>query len=145
MRAILIWLVPAALIFGPATLAFADDDTAAENVLPLSLKRAVEIALAPEGSPRIALAEESIKIAQDQIREARAALLPDLESSLNDQRETVNLNAFGFSSQIFKIPAGFNLMIPSIVGPFAVLDARATASQTDRSRTSARDRRGRAY
>ncbi len=130
MRAILIWLVPAALIFGPATLAFADGDTAAENVLPLSLKRAVEIALAPEGSPRIALAEESIKIAQDQIREARAALLPDLESSLNDQRETVNLNAFGFSSQIFKIPAGFNLMIPSIVGPFAVLDARATASQT---------------
>ena len=113
-----------------AALAFADNAPAAETVLPLSLKRAVEIALAPDGSPRIALAQESIKIAQDQIKEARAALLPDLEASLNDQRETTNLHAFGFSSSIFKLPEGFNFQIPSIVGPFSVLDARATATQT---------------
>ena len=43
-------------------LAFAGDavpdaNPAAEGILPLSLKRAVEIALAPAGSLRIALAE----------------------------------------------------------------------------------------
>jgi outer membrane protein len=117
-----------------AALAFAVPDTtpdaAAEGVLPLSLKRAVEISLAPEGSPRVALAEESIKLAEAQIRESRAALLPNLESSLTDQRETANLHAFGFSASIFKLPGGLNFQIPSIVGPFSVLDARATASQT---------------
>ena len=33
------------------------DPPATPGVLPLSLKRAVEIALAPEGSPKIALAD----------------------------------------------------------------------------------------
>jgi outer membrane protein len=107
-------------------------DAAAEGVLPLSLKRSVEIALAPAGSPRIALAEESIKQAESRRLESRAAFLPDLESSLTDQRETNNLRAFGFSPSIFQLPPGlgFNLQIPSIVGPFSVFDARATASQT---------------
>ena len=105
-------------------------NAAAEGVLPLSLKRAVEIALAPAGSPRIELAEESIRQAETRRLQMRAAFLPDLESSLTDQRETANLHAFGFGSSIFKLPAGFNLQIPSIVGPFSVMDARATASQT---------------
>lgn len=102
----------------------------AETTLPLSLKRAVEISLAADGSPRVALAQESIKQAEIRRLESRAAFLPDLESSLNDQRETSNLHAFGFSSSIFHLPAGFNLQIPSIVGPFSVFDARATASET---------------
>jgi outer membrane protein TolC len=107
-------------------------DAAAEGVLPLSLKRAVEIALAPEGSPRIALAEEFIRQAETRRLQSRAAFLPDLESSLTDQRETNNLRAFGFSPSIFQLPPnlGFNLQFPSIVGPFSIFDARATASQT---------------
>lgn len=106
---------------------FAADSPAAESSLPISLKRAVEIALAPEGSPKVALAEESIKLAETQKAEARSAFLPDLESSLSDRRETANLRAFGFS---FNIPAGLGFSIPNIVGPFSVFDARATASQT---------------
>jgi outer membrane protein len=108
------------------------DEAAAEGILPLSLKRAVEIALAPAGSPRIALAQESIKQAQMRRLESRAAFLPDVESSLSDQRETANLHAFGFSPSTFQLPPGlgFSLQIPSIVGPFSVFDARATASQT---------------
>lgn len=102
----------------------------AVRTLPLSLKRAVEIALAPEGSTRVALADESIRQAQSRVGQARAALLPDLESSLSDQRETTSLRAFGFNSSLFKLPAGFQLSLPSIVGPFSVFDARATASQT---------------
>jgi len=108
-------------------VAFAADAPAAESSLPISLKRAVEIALAPEGSPKVALAEESIKLAETQKAEARSAFLPDLESSLSDRRETANLRAFGFS---FNIPPGLGFSIPTIVGPFSVFDARATASQT---------------
>jgi len=103
------------------------DPRAAESALPLSLKRAVEIALAPEGSPRVALAQESIKQAEEQKAESRAALLPDLESSISEQRETVNLRAFGFN---FNFPPSIPFSIPTIVGPFSVFDARATASQT---------------
>ena len=57
----------------------------AQDTLPLSLKRAVEIALAPEGSPRVALAEESIRQSQTGIAQARAAFLPDIEASVTDQ------------------------------------------------------------
>lgn len=98
----------------------------AQSTLPLSLKKAVEIAVTPEGSPRVALAQETIKEVEARKAESRAALLPDLESSVSDQRETVNLRAYGFN---FALPVpGF--AIPNIVGPFSVFDARATASQT---------------
>jgi outer membrane protein len=98
----------------------------AQSPLPLSMKRAVEIALAPDGSTRAALAQESIQQAQDRVAQAKAAFLPNLDTSVQDRRETTNLKAFGFS---FNIPVpGFS--IPSLVGPFSVLDARATAQQS---------------
>ena len=97
----------------------------AQETLPLSLKRAVEIALAPEGSPRVALAEESIRQSQTGIAQARAAFLPDIEASVTDQNETVNLRTFGLN---FPLPAGVSF--PSLVGPFSVFDARATANQS---------------
>jgi len=84
----------------------------AQSPLPLSMKRAVEIALAPDGSTRAALAQESIQQAKDQVAEARSALLPNLDTTIRENRETTNLQAFGFN---FKIPVpGFSL--PTIVG-----------------------------
>jgi outer membrane protein len=99
----------------------------AQDTLPLSLKRAVEIALAPEGSPRVALAEESIRQSQTGIAQARAAFLPDIEASVTDQSETVSLKSYGFS---FKLPPGLDFAIPTFVGPFTIFDARATANQS---------------
>src|SRR5277367_4510561 len=82
------------------------EPAAVEGTLSLSLKRAVEIALAPDGSPRVALAVETVKQAESRQAVSRGALLPDLESSINDQRQTENLRAFGFN---FKIPVpGFS-------------------------------------
>ena len=101
----------------------------AGRTLPLSLKRAVEIALTPEGSPRVALAEESIRQAESRKLESRGAFFPEINSSVADQRETANLHAFGFSFNL-SIPGFPGLSIPNIVGPFSVFDARATASQT---------------
>jgi len=115
-----------ALVFVSGSLLFAQANEPVQGTLPLSLKHAVDIALTPEGSPRIAIAVETIKQAEMRKAEARAALLPDLEASLNDRRQTTNLHAFGFN---FAIPIP-GLSIPSIVGPFSVFDARATASQT---------------
>jgi outer membrane protein TolC len=98
----------------------------AQNPLPLSMKRAVEIALAPDGATRAALAQESIEQAKDRVAEARAALLPNLDTTIRETRETTNLKAFGFS---FNLPIpGFS--IPSLVGPFNVFDARASAQQS---------------
>ena len=98
----------------------------AQSPLPLSMKRAVEIALAPDGSTRAALAQESIEQAKDRVAEARAALLPNLDTTVRENRQTTNLKAYGFA---FNIPIpGFS--IPSIVGPFDVFDARASAQQS---------------
>jgi outer membrane protein TolC len=96
-------------------------------VLQLSLKQAVQLALAPEGSTRVKLAEEDLKQAESRADQARAALLPDIEGSLQYQNETVNLRAFGIDFPKIPIP-GFS--IPSFVGPFNVLDARASVDQT---------------
>jgi outer membrane protein TolC len=94
--------------------------------LPLSLKRAVEIALAPDGNTRAALALESIDQAAQRLIEAKAAFLPSLDAAVQDHRQTTDLQAYGFS---FKIPVpGFSL--PAIVGPFSVLDSRATVQQS---------------
>lgn len=97
------------------------------EVLQLSMKQAVEMALAPEGSTRVKLAEEAMKQADARRLEARAALLPDLEGYLQDQSETNNLKAFGFRFPTIPIP-GFT--IPTFVGPFDVLDVRATVNQS---------------
>ena len=94
--------------------------------LPLSLKRAVEIAASPDGNTRVALTQESIAQAEQKVIQARSALLPNLDTSIQDRRQTTNLQAFGFS---FSIPIpGFS--IPAISGPFSVLDTRATAQQS---------------
>jgi outer membrane protein len=102
---------------------------AAAQPLPLTLKRAVEIATTREGNTRVQLATESVKQAQERASEARASLLPDVEASFSDQSRTVNLAALGLQAGTFAIPVpGFHIV--TFVGPFTTTDARITASQT---------------
>jgi len=93
----------------------------AQEVMQLSLKRAVDIALTPEGSARVALAEQSVRVQETHLGAARAAFFPNVDGSVNERTQTVNLHTFGFN---FDFP-GF--AIPSIVGPFSIFDARASA------------------
>ncbi len=95
--------------------------------LDLSLKRAVGLALSPEGSARIQISDEALKQAQSRSAQARAALLPDIESSFTDQSRTENLQALGLGNLALPIP-GFQ--IPAFVGPFTTVDARVTGSQS---------------
>ena len=99
--------------------------------LPLSLKRAVELAISPEGSTKIQLSGEALKQAQTRAEQARAALLPDLEAAFSEQSRMVNLAAQGFNASLFKIPIpGVSLAIPTVVGPFNTMDARLNGTQS---------------
>ena len=99
----------------------------AQPALQLSLKQAVNIALAPDGNVRVKLAEEAIQEAQARSEEARSVLLPNLDGAVSEESVTRNLNAFGFQFPKIPIP-GFT--IPTFVGPFDVFDARASVTQS---------------
>jgi outer membrane protein TolC len=98
----------------------------AAQPVPLSLKRAVQLAVAPEGNTRVKLTAEALKQAESRTGQARAALLPDLSAAFSDQNLTRNLAAQGLQ---FSIPIpGFHF--PTFVGPFTTMDARVSASQS---------------
>src|ERR1017187_8669490 len=61
----------------------------------LSLKRAVQLAVSPEGNARVQLTAEALKQAESRTGQARAALLPDLSAAFTDQNRTSNLGAMG--------------------------------------------------
>ena len=92
----------------------------------LSLKRAVQLAVAPEGNTRVQLSAEALKQAESRSAQARGALLPDLSAAFTDQSMTRNLAAMGIQISV-PIP-GFH--IPMFVGPFGTMDARVSATQS---------------
>src|SRR5664280_866352 len=94
--------------------------------LPLSLKRAVELAVSPEGNTRVQLSAEALKQAESRSAQARASLLPDLSAAFTDQNRTSNLASQGIQISV-PIP-GFQF--PSFVGPFTTMDARISATQS---------------
>jgi len=102
------------------------DQLESRGPLPLSLKRAVEFALAPEGNTHMRLAGEALKQSQSRADEARGALLPNVDSAFSYQSRTVNLAAQGLTDVHLPF-AGF--AFPSLVGPFTTMDARVSASQ----------------
>ncbi len=94
-------------------------------VLPLTLRKAVEIAVAPEGNTRLELAQELITQAEARKAQARSALLPNLDGTVSYQDVTRNLRAFGI-----QIPAVPGFSFPTFAGPFAIFDARTSATQS---------------
>jgi outer membrane protein len=114
MRRIAAWMIAAAL------------PLAAQGPLELSLRRAVELAGSTEGNTNVQLAVEAVQQAESRSAQARAALLPDLSATVGARNQTVNLAAMGIR---FAVPIpGFSF--PSMVGPFTVVDARVSATQT---------------
>lgn len=97
----------------------------AADPMPLSLPKAVELATAPSGNLRLQIVRETIAQAEARRRQALGAFLPHLEGSISASNQTRNLAAFGFN-----FPTGLPFTIPSFVGPFTVVDYRASASQS---------------
>ena len=52
--------------------------------LELSLKRAVQLAVSPEGNTRVQLSAEALKQAESRSAQAHAALLPDVSGAISD-------------------------------------------------------------
>lgn len=92
----------------------------------LSLRRAIDLALAPDGNARVAIAAELVEEAKARGRQARADLLPNLDGAVSQSSQTRNLQAFGIQLSV-PVP-GFEQ--PRFVGPFDVFDARLLATQT---------------
>ena len=111
MRLVWIWLLGMPLVAAP---------------VELSLKRAVQLATAPDGNTRVQLTSEALKQAESRRLQSRASLLPDLSAAFTEQNQTRNLGAMGI--RIASPIPGFQ--IPSFVGPFTTLDARVSATQS---------------
>jgi outer membrane protein len=94
--------------------------------VPLSLKRAVQLAVSPDGNTRVRLSAEALKQAESRTAQARGALLPDLSAAFTEQNLTRSLTAMGIQITL-PIP-GFQF--PAFVGPFTTVDARVSASQS---------------
>lgn len=93
---------------------------------PLSLKQAVEIALAPDGNTRLRLAAQAIEVSKSRVAQARASLLPNVDGAISGQNFTRNLRAFGIT-----FPAGIpGFTQPTIVGPITNFDARVSGGMT---------------
>ena len=106
--------------------AWAAEKPAINGPLELSLKRAVAIAIAPEGSAKVQLSTEAEKQAESRSAEARAALLPDLSAAFSEQNMTRNLAAVGIQLQLPVL----GIQFPTFVGPFSVMDGRISGTQS---------------
>ncbi len=116
----------AALFMLVAAVCMAANAPPERGPLRITLKRAVELALAPEGNAHIQLSQELVKQAKARSVQARAALLPDLEGSFGYENETRNLATMGLD----QVQLPFQIRIPRMVGPFDLMDARTTVVQS---------------
>ena len=121
-RIILLWIVATA----SAAHAAEPDQLAGRAVVQLSLRKAVQLGLSPEGNASLQLSGEEVRQAHARSAQARAALLPDLEGSAGVQSVTRNLAAMGV--RLDQDLPGWR--IPHSVGPFNVVDARVSMTRS---------------
>lgn len=110
------------LLIGMAIVGMQAGSTHAET-RSLSLREAVALALSEQGNPQVRLADEAVEETRARAAEVRSGLMPQIDGSLTQRRQTINLAAQGldFVQQI--LPS-------SLVGPFSTFDARGEVSQT---------------
>jgi len=143
------YLLPMMLIAVPFA-GLAADATPERGPLRLTLKRAIEIALSPEGNTYIQLSDENVKMAKYKSEEAGSVFLPDIEAQAGRSSYMKSLSALGLDlasdqalqGAINSCPSAFVCSIekpvlnsiiqyiPRVVGPFESVDVRATATQS---------------
>lgn len=89
------------------------------ETIPLSLKDAIERSL--KYNLGVLLSEQVTASARAARWQALSRLLPQLNGSVSEERQQINLEALGFPANAFP---GF----PAIVGPFNTFDARAAVT-----------------
>ena len=126
--------------------------------LQLTLQRAVELALSPEGNTYIQLSDENVRQAKSRTAEVRAALLPDIEAQAAETTAMRSLAALGLDLAASDALLGaarnpppctasplicgvlntaeapllgdIANKIPRVVGPFNSVDVRARMTQS---------------
>ncbi len=93
--------------------------------MPLSLSKAVEIAMAPNGSARIQIAAELTAQAEARRKQTLSALLPNVSGNYTFRSFTNNVAALGIQ---FPTVPGFTFK--NLLGPVEVNDIRANATQS---------------
>jgi outer membrane protein len=153
------WLpLPATILVTMPWLCPAGESSADRGPLQLTLKRAVELALSPEGNTYIQLSDENLRQAKSRSAEVRSALLPDIESQASQTTAMRSLAALGldlaasdtllgaaknpppctatpFVCSILNTAEAPLLndianKIPRVVGPFNSVDVRARLTQS---------------
>jgi outer membrane protein len=135
----------------------AGDGPADRGPLQLTLRRAVELALSPEGSTYIQLSDENLRQAKSRSNEVRSALLPDIEAQASQTTAMRSLAALGLdlaasdtllgaaknpppctatpivcsvlSTAEAPLLTDIADKIPRVVGPFNSVDVRARLTQ----------------
>lgn len=95
------------------------------GVLEISLQDAINRGL--KQNLGLLLSGDDMRAARGQRWQQLSALLPRLSASPYIAVSQVNLAEFGFK---FNVPPSAGFSIPSVVGPFSYVDARANLSQT---------------
>jgi len=128
--------------------AWAADPIPERGPLVLTLKRAVELAVSPEGNTYIQLSDENVRQAKDRTAEARSAFLPDIEAQAGEETAMKSLAALGldlatdqtllgaengltgsFAPIEKTLLNGIIRDIPRVVGPFTSVDVRVRATE----------------
>jgi outer membrane protein TolC len=136
----------------------AGEGPADRGPLQLTLKRAVELALSPEGNTYIQLSDENLRQAKSRSAEVRSALLPDIETQAAQTTAMRSLAALGLdlaasdallgaaknpppctasplicsvlNTAEAPLLADIANKIPRVVGPFNSVDVRARLTQS---------------
>jgi len=128
--------------------AWAADPFPERGPLVLTMKRAVELAVSPEGNTYIQLSDENVRQAKDRTVEARSAFLPDIEAQAGEQTSMKSLAALGldlatdqtllgaengltgsFAPIERELLNGIIKDIPRVIGPFTSVDVRVRAAE----------------
>lgn len=122
------WLLLFALLFFVIRTAVGQTQSSAtgDATRVITLREAIETALSENGSARLGIAKQLAEQARARDRQARAALLPNVDGSVSQSSQTRNLQAMGIDLAV-PLP-GFTA--PRFVGPFEVFDARISATQS---------------
>jgi len=149
---------PLLLLVAMASPSRAADSASERGPLKLTLKRAVELALSPEGNTYIQLSDENLRQAKSRTDEVRSALLPDIETQASQTTAMRSLAALGLDLAASDTLLGaaknpppctasplicgvlntaeaplledIAAKIPRVVGPFNSVDVRARLTQS---------------
>jgi outer membrane protein TolC len=145
------------LLVATPLLSIAGEGPLDRGPLQLTLKRAVQLALSPEGSTYIQLSDENLRQAKSRTAEVRSALLPDIETQASQTTAMRSLAALGLDLAASDTLLGaaknpppctasplicgvlntaeapllsdIASKIPRVVGPFNSVDIRARLTQ----------------